>query len=108
MQDWPSLITDATRVSDGRLVSIKRVKTSGTELEIVNVLSSLELSSDPRNHCVPIFDQFRDDQDSQWSYIIMPFLRYVDDPPFETVSDIVDFVTQMLEVCRPSCCVVRY
>lgn len=53
---------------------------------------------DPRNHCVPAFDVIQDYEDPTMYYIVMPFLRHVDDPPFETVADVVDFVDQILQV----------
>lgn len=30
----------------------------------------------------------------------MLYLRPLNDPPFETVSDVIDFVSQVLEVCH--------
>ena len=53
---------------------------------------------DPRNHCVPIVRIFEDHNDPRVSYIVMPFLRPADDPPFETVKEIIVYVDQMLEV----------
>jgi hypothetical protein len=52
----------------------------------------------PANHCVPILDDFVDDEDSSVSYMVMPFLRLTDKPPFEIVDDIVDLMDQLLEV----------
>jgi hypothetical protein len=36
--------------------------------------------------------------DETISYIVMPFLRLSDNPPFETVWEVGDFVDQLLEV----------
>ena len=52
----------------------------------------------PANHSVPILDTFVDFQDESISYIVMPFLRLSDNPPFDTVSEVADFVDQLLEV----------
>jgi len=41
---------------------------------------------------------FEDHKDDQVSYIVMPFLRPIDKPPFESVKEIIDFVDQILEV----------
>jgi len=88
---------DATRMSDGKLVSIKRVHTGSTESHIATMLCSPPLNDDPTNHCVPILDMFEDDEDAVASYMVMPFLRHFDDPPFECVDDVLDFGEQMLE-----------
>ena len=39
-----------------------------------------------------------DDEDESVSYIVMPFLRLVEEPPMETVGEFIDFVDQILEV----------
>ncbi|OSX58938.1 hypothetical protein POSPLADRAFT_1151938 [Postia placenta MAD-698-R-SB12] len=91
-------LTDATRISDGKLVYIKRVKTGDQESRIATMLSSPPLLNDPANHCVRVLDLFQDEDDAAVSYMVMPFLRLVDDPPFETVWDLLDLATQLLEV----------
>lgn len=91
-------VVDATRVSDGRMVFIKCVRTHGQELTISSLLSSPILADDPRNHSVPLLDAFEDDADPTLSYIVMPFLLRVNEPAFESVDDIVDFVDQIIEV----------
>jgi hypothetical protein len=62
------------------------------------MFSSEPLRSDPRNHCVPVLDLIQDDEDSDVSYMIMPLLRPMDDPPFEFVEEMVDYTDQILEV----------
>ena len=81
---------------------IKRVRTGDPESRIAAKLCAPELVSDPRNHCVPILEIFKDDVDASISYMVMPFLKLMDEPPFERVSEVVDFVTQLLEVCSVS------
>ncbi|THG96233.1 hypothetical protein EW026_g5568 [Hermanssonia centrifuga] len=61
------------------------------------MLSSSRFSEDPRNHCVPILDYFVDEDDTSISYMVMPFLRLTNNPPFETVNDIIDFGNQLLQ-----------
>ncbi|KAI1785359.1 kinase-like domain-containing protein [Ganoderma leucocontextum] len=92
-----SSLMDATRIADGKLVLLKRIGTESTELSIAQQLSSPEYRSDPRNHCVPILDVIPDVDNPAMSYIVMPFLRYVDDPPFRSVGNILDCVDQLLE-----------
>ena len=60
----------------------------------------LSAIDDPANHSVPILDTFEDSVNKSISYLIMPFLRLSDDPPFEVVEEVLDFVDQILEV-RP-------
>lgn len=88
-------LVDATRISDGKLVYIKEVKTGDQESRIALMLAVLD---DAANHSVPILDTFLDFADESISYIVMPFLRLSDSPPFETVGEVADFVDQVLEV----------
>ncbi|KAI0693495.1 kinase-like domain-containing protein [Cytidiella melzeri] len=92
----PNLI-DATRRSDGKLVYIKRVLTDSKELRIAQSFSKQPLKDHPANHCVPVVDSFEDDANTRISYLVMPFLRYTDDPPFELVDDVLDIVDQLFE-----------
>ena len=88
-------LVDATRISDGKLVYIKEVKTGDQESRIASILAAVD---DPANHSVPILDSFTDPADDSTSYIVMPFLRSSDSPPFETIGEVADFVDQLLEV----------
>jgi hypothetical protein len=88
-------LVDATRISDSKLVYIKEVKTGDQESRIASILAAVE---DPANHSVPILDTFMDPADDSVSYIVMPFLRLSNNPPFETVGEVTDFVDQILEV----------
>ena len=89
---------DATRIEDGKLVYIKLTHTAEEESSIAQILYNENTRSDPRNHCVPILDVFQDNMDPTISYVVMPFLRQMDDPPFEYVEEVVDFVDQILDV----------
>jgi hypothetical protein len=62
------------------------------------MLSTKKLRADPRNHCVPIIEVIDDPDEDLLSYMVMPFLRIADSPPFQYVKEIVDFVDQILEV----------
>jgi hypothetical protein len=89
------LLVDATRMSDGRLVYIKEVQTGDSESSMALILRAID---DPANHSVPILDTFEDPVDKSISYLVMPFLRLSDDPPFEVVEEVLDFADQILEV----------
>ena len=82
-------------MSDGRLVYIKEVQTGDLESSIALMLSAID---DPANHSVPILDTFEDSVDNSISYLVMPFLRLVDDPRFQVVEEVLDFADQILEV----------
>jgi len=88
-------LVDATRIADGKLVYIKQVQTNDRESRIALMLTSYE---DPSNHCVPILDTFVDSSDDTISYIVMPFLRSLEEPPFYVIGEILDFADQILEV----------
>ena len=62
------------------------------------MLSTPERLADPHNHAAPILDYFEDDGETQDAFVVMPLLRYFDDPPFTTVNEPIDFVRQILEV----------
>ncbi len=51
---------DATRISDGAIVSLKRVgkdgDTESKEVDIAQLFSSETLAKDKRNHCAPVYD----------------------------------------------------
>lgn len=89
---------DAKRIHDGKVVMLKRVPTDGDEMRIATYFSSHDLRKDPRNHCVPILDLFQDPDDPATSFLVMPLLRYIDNPEFDTVGSILECVRQLLEV----------
>ena len=73
------------------------MKSSPQEIVIASLLSSEELRKDPRNRCVPILDIIVDTEDPALSFIVMPFLRHVDDPPFDTVGSVLECMEQLLK-----------
>ena len=95
---WYGHIVYATRTSDGGQVCIKRVVTGSSESRIARMLSAPPLRDDPAIHAVPILDVFQDEENGYITYLVMPLLRHIDDPPIEAVGDVVDFVDQLLEV----------
>jgi len=95
-------LIDATRASDGKLVGLKQVSKSlhPKEKEIGLFFSSELLSSDPENHCVPIYDVLQVPDDDDYIVIVMPFLRKYDSPNFKTIGEVVDFFSQALKGMR--------
>lgn len=89
------MLVDATRIADGKLVYIKQVMTGDAESRLTLMLNSHE---DSTNHTVPILDTFVDTTDETISYLVMPFLRLFDEPPFESIGETLDFADKVLEV----------
>ena len=88
-------VIDATR-SDGSIVAIKCLRNEGShEVEIARFLTTL---THPENHCVPVLDHFPDPLDPGRTLMVTPWLRPFNDPELSVVGDVIDFVTQMLEV----------
>lgn len=89
---------DAKRISDGMKVAIKQVATESPEIEIGVMLSTPESLRDPRNHCVPILDHFSNPAEPDITYIVMPLLIQYDKPEFYDISEMLDFMSQLLQV----------
>ncbi|KZS89466.1 hypothetical protein SISNIDRAFT_458660 [Sistotremastrum niveocremeum HHB9708] len=88
---------DATRISDGQVISMKLVPTHTKELLIWKFLSSPELRKDPRNHCIPLFDvHLLPDTDEQ-VLVAMPLLVEYDIIPFETPGEVMSCLHSFLE-----------
>ncbi|KZV68698.1 hypothetical protein PENSPDRAFT_753941 [Peniophora sp. CONT] len=91
-------LIDAIRVADGKMVYIKRIEAGNfREASLATALYADPLRQDPMNHTVPIYEVFSDPEAPDVSYMVMPFLRYPDDPPFESVGEVMEFVDQVLE-----------
>ena len=99
------MLVDAIHEATGKTVYIKEVPTDSEELRIAQLVVQEDWINDPRNHCVPLTKVFEDHKDPKTSYMVMPFLRPVDTPPFEYVKEIITFADQILEVtvnCFPT------
>ncbi|KAI0316379.1 hypothetical protein OF83DRAFT_1060461 [Amylostereum chailletii] len=90
-------LMDATRISDGKMVYIKQVTTGDQESTIVCYFDSENLRKHPDNHSVPILDIFPDVNDPSMSFMVMPFLREINEPTFEYIGEVLDFVDQVLK-----------
>lgn len=83
------------------MVYIKEIRADSEEHRIAELLGQEGWTSDPRNHCVPVINLFKDPQDPELFYLVMPFLRPMNDPPFLHVKEIIEFTDQILEVDAP-------
>ncbi|KAK0447882.1 uncharacterized protein EV420DRAFT_1483684 [Desarmillaria tabescens] len=89
-----SLIIDPLRLSDGSPVVLKRVKLDSPEFEIAVLFSSPPLSLDPRNHYVPVIQALKY---GEFGILVLPLLRKFDDPPFDTVREVIECFRQLFE-----------
>ena len=98
------VVLDATRMSDGKMVLLKKVNTDihPHEVEISRFLSSEGLASDPRNHCVPLLDVLPDPNEEHTAMLVLPLLRSYDSPGFVTVGEVVACLQQLIEVSMSS------
>ena len=90
-------VIDAVDIRNDTTVAIKRIDARSRELGIMQLLSSEERRANPSNHCVPLLNHFYDDEEGA-IYLVLPLLRAFDDPPFQLVEEVVEFVRQTLEV----------
>ncbi|KAJ7267690.1 kinase-like domain-containing protein [Mycena haematopus] len=90
-------IMDAVRVSDNAAVVLKKIRKDHHphEVEIANFFTALRPS--PANHCVPILVTLQPPDDDNILIIVMPLLRELDDPRFDTFGEAVEFFRQMFE-----------
>ncbi|KZV74539.1 hypothetical protein PENSPDRAFT_647967 [Peniophora sp. CONT] len=91
---------DAIRISDGRQVFCKSITNEDRvlrHLEIIRFLSSEALRRDPRNHTVPILDEFTLPNSGGELVLVMPFMRRWRSPNFDTVGEAVEFFRQIFE-----------
>jgi AAA+ ATPase superfamily predicted ATPase len=93
---------DATRVTDGRVVAIKRILTPlhKFEIPICEMLNTPERRNNPRNHAVELLDRFTNEKYKNEEFIVMPVLVPFDFPPFVSIDEVADFINQVLEVWR--------
>ena len=95
------LCMDATRISDGRPVTLKRLlnEEGPYELHINRLFSTEPLSSDPRNYCVQLLGVIELPNDPP--IMVHPLLRPFDDPPLQTYGEFVSFFSQLCGVGLP-------
>ncbi|KZT71751.1 hypothetical protein DAEQUDRAFT_755590 [Daedalea quercina L-15889] len=93
---------DAKRLSDGSLVTLKKVEVDvhPFEMDIRRLLSSEEFTSDSRNHCVRILETLPDPTETNITIIVMPYLRTFDDPEFRTFGEAMACLKQLIEGLR--------
>jgi hypothetical protein len=94
-------VLDATRIHDGIKIVLKRVPATTDEIGITLHLSSAHMRSDPRNCTVHILDVIPIRyNDEEHVFLVMPYLREFDSPPFHCRSEFVEALRQLLQVCK--------
>ncbi|KAH8988767.1 kinase-like domain-containing protein [Lactarius hatsudake] len=88
---------DATRISDGRPVVLKRLpfEEGPHELRVNRLFSTEPLASNPRNHCVRLLDVIQLPNDPP--IVVHPLLRRHNNPRFRTIGEFVTFFAQICE-----------
>lgn len=96
-----STILDAKQTMDGSLVTLKTIKTEvhPFEVEIGHFLSSEQVTSERRNHCIRILDTLQDPMELNITIIVMPYLRPYYDPPCHTFGEAIACFRQLIQVC---------
>ncbi|RDB18694.1 hypothetical protein Hypma_014745 [Hypsizygus marmoreus] len=93
----PQNVIDAVRVQDNLKVVIKRVSTATSEIAIGTHLSSAAMSSDSRNHTVPLLETLYLPDDESLAFIVMPMLLGFDKLPFRRFGEFAEAVQQFLQ-----------
>jgi len=92
-------VIDATRNSDGKVVTLKQITRAEHpyEVDIALYFSSEDLVLNPANHCVTIHDVLALDDDDDFVIIVMPLLRPYANPRFDTIGEAVECFRQLFE-----------
>ena len=89
---------DATRISDGKPVMLKRLpnEEGPYELQINKLFSTEPLFTDQRNHCSQLLDVIQ--LPNEDPIMVHALLRPFNDPPLRTFGEFVTFFAQICEV----------
>jgi hypothetical protein len=68
------------------------------EVEIGKLFSSEPLASNFKNCCAPFYDVLRTPDNEDSAILVMPLLYRIENPPFQTVGEVVEFLRQIFEV----------
>ncbi|KAJ7742114.1 hypothetical protein DFH07DRAFT_750565, partial [Mycena maculata] len=64
--------------------------------EIIQLLNSEPLVSHPDNACISLYEILNIPNDDDHHILVMPFLRELESPPFETLGEVMEFCRQAL------------
>lgn len=85
---------------DGLVVCLKMIQDPKKlkQIKITEYFASRRMIEDSRNHVVPFYATFSDYESPDIHFMVMPVLRRFDDPEFMFGCEVIDFVSQVLEV----------
>jgi hypothetical protein len=93
---------NATRISDGAPVHLHLVseKQSPETVDIMVYLASQKFTgeSDIENHAIPVLEVLEVEGKPDLHVVVTPMMRGCDDPWFGNMGEVVDFLSQVLEV----------
>ncbi|KAI0265926.1 kinase-like domain-containing protein [Gloeopeniophorella convolvens] len=92
-------VMDAERISDHKQVMLKKVlpEEGPHELTIAELVSSAESMEDRRNHCVQLIQLIELSDPPGQKLMVMPLLRFFNNPHFQTYGEFVSFFTQICD-----------
>ncbi|KAJ7088773.1 kinase-like domain-containing protein [Mycena belliarum] len=95
-------VMDATRIRDGVFVMLKCTskRQHPSEVEIASFFSAEPQRSDPRNHCVPIYEVLQTPDNPDKHIVVMPLLTRYSKPRFDTIGEAVSFFKQIFEALK--------
>ncbi|KAI0041531.1 hypothetical protein FA95DRAFT_1548641 [Auriscalpium vulgare] len=95
-------VMDGTRSSDGLHIAIKQipVNDASDKVAVYQRMTSEPISSDPRNRTAPLLDILHVPDGSGMRLLVMPLLRPLDKPEFETFGETIAFFTQIFEAIQ--------
>lgn len=90
---------EATRLSDGRTVELRKVsRLDAHDITVQQYLATWPLASHPKNHTVPILDVLElPDEGERALILVTPSLEPFHAPAVRTVGEAIDFLEQVLE-----------
>ena len=95
-----STIMDATRISDGRIVTLKKVYKRFTPFEesTIRRFSEEPLASDPHNYTIPLYDIIHPPWDESIVFLVMPYFIRIHKHKYATVGEALECFRQLFEV----------
>ncbi|KAJ7646833.1 hypothetical protein FB45DRAFT_1099009 [Roridomyces roridus] len=96
-------LADATRISDGLLVLIKKCEPDPSDIpvfhedQIFRRFSSELLASDAKNRCIRMVEILSVPDDPKLALIVMPFHYGWHLVPFSTIGEAVEFISEIFE-----------
>ncbi|KAJ7145462.1 kinase-like domain-containing protein [Mycena filopes] len=89
-------VLDATRIEDGKKVVLKHVPNDGSEITLMKFLNTPSARSDPKNRTIPLLDIISE-PNSPWSFLVMPYCRRFNYPPFHCRNEFLEAMAQFME-----------